>query len=82
MKRDKPLEVIKTKNGALSYVVGELTIMEQESFDKTLRTGLGVSTSNETVLVDLSMPHNKTIENEPSENIPIDLTISLDRKNN
>ena len=56
--------------------------MEQESFDKTLRTGLGVSTSNETVPVDLSMPHNKSIENEPSENSPIDLTINLDRRNN
>ena len=56
--------------------------MEQESFDKTLRTGLGVSMSNETVPVDLSMPHNKSIENEPSENIPIDLTISLDRRSN
>ena len=82
VKRDKPLEVIKSKNGALSYVVGELTIMEQESFDKTLRTGLSVSMSNETVPVDLSMPHNKSIENEPSENIPIDLTISLDHRNN
>ena len=82
VKCDKPLEVIKSKNGALSYVVGELTIMEQESFDKTLRTGLGVSTSNETVPVDLSVPHNKSIENEPSENIPSDLTISLDRRNN
>ena len=81
MKRDKPLEVIKSKKGALSYVVGELTIMEQETFDKTLRTGLGVSTSNETVPVDLSVPHNKFIENEPSENIPIDLTISLDCRN-
>ena len=76
------MEVIKAKNGALSYVVGELTIMEQESFNKILRTGLGVSTSNETVLVDLSVPRSKTIENEPSENIPIDLTISLDHKNN
>ena len=81
VKRDKPLEVMKSKNGALSYVVGELTIMEQETFDKTLRTGLGVSMSNETVPVDLSVPHNKLIENEPSENIPIDLTISLDRRN-
>ena len=82
VKHDKPLEVIKSKNGALSYVVGELTIMEQESFDKTLRTGLGVSMSNETVPVDLSVPHNKSIENEPSENSPIDLTINLDRRNN
>ena len=65
----------------ISYVVGELTIMEQETFDKTLRTGLGVFTSNETVPVDLSVPHNKLIENETSENIPIDLSISLDRRN-
>ena len=56
--------------------------MEQELFDKTLRTGLGVSTSNETVPVDLSMPHNKSIKNKPSENILIDLTISLDHRNN
>ena len=81
VKHDKPLEVIKSKNGALSYVVGELTIMEQETFDKTLRTGLGVSTSNETVPVDLSVAHNKFIENEPSENILIDLTISSDHRN-
>ena len=39
--------------------------MEQESFDKTLRTGLSVSTSNETVRVDLSVPHTKSIESEP-----------------
>ena len=82
VKRDKPLEVIKSKNGALSYVVGELTIMEQESFDKTLRTGLSVSMSNETVPVDLSVPHNKSIENEPSENSAIDLTINLTHRNN
>ena len=82
VKRDKPLEVIKSKNGALSYVVGELTIMEKESFDKTLRTGLGVSTSNKTVQVDLSVPHKKSIENEPSENSPIDLTINLTCRNN
>ena len=56
--------------------------MEQESFDKTLRTGLSVSMSNETVPVDLNMPHNKSIENEPSENSPIDLTINLTRRNN
>ena len=80
VKRDKPLEVIKSKDGVLSYVVGELSITEQESFDKTLRTGLGISMSNEVLLVDLNVPHNKSIENKPSENIPIDLTISLDRK--
>ena len=81
VKRDKPLEVIKSKNWALSYVVGELTIMEQETFDKTLRTGLGVSTSNETVPVDLSVPHNKLTVNKTSEDIPIDLSISLDHRN-
>ena len=66
VKHDKPLEVIKSKNGALSYVVGELTIMEQESFDKTLRTGLGVSTSNETVPCHtknlLKMNHQKIVQ--------------------
>ena len=80
VKRDKPLEVIKSKDGVLSYVVGELSIMEQESFDKTLRTGLGISTSNESLPVDLSVPHNKSIENKLSENIPLYLTISLDHK--
>ena len=81
VKCDKPLEVIKSNNGALSYVVGELTITEQETFDKTLRTGLGVSTSNENVPVDLSVPHNKLTENKTSEVTPIDLSITLDHRN-
>ena len=80
VKRDKPLEVIKSKDGVLSYVVGELSVMEQASFDKILRTGLGTSTSNEFLPVDLSVPHNKSIDNKPSENILVDLTISLDHK--
>ena len=81
VKHDKPLEVVKSKNGALSYVIGELTIMEQETFDKTLRTGLGVSTSNEIVPVDLSVPHNKLTVSKASEDIPTDLSISLDHRN-
>ena len=80
VKREKPLEVIKSKDGVLSYVVGELSITEQESFDRTLRTGLGISTSNESLLVDLSVPQKKSVENKLSENIPIDLTISSDHK--
>ena len=53
---------------------------EQSSFDKILRTGLGTSTSKDFLPVDLSVPHNKSIDNKPSENTPIDLTISLDHK--
>ena len=74
------LEVIKSKDGVLSYVVGELSVMEQSSFDKILRTGLGTSMSKELLLVDLSVPHNKSIDNKPSENTPIDLTIGLKHK--
>ena len=54
--------------------------MEQSSFDKILRTGLGTSRSKDFLPVDLSVPHNKSIDNKPSENTPIDLTISLDHK--
>ena len=74
------MEAIKSKDGVLSYVVGELSVMEQSSFDKILRTGLGTSTSKDLLPVDLSVPHNKSIDNKPSENTPIDLTISLDHK--
>ena len=80
VQREKPLEVIKSKDGVLSYVVGELTVTEQSSFDKILRTGLGRSTSKDLLLVDLSVPHIKSIDNKPSENTLIDLTIGLDHK--
>ena len=80
VKREIPLEVIKSKDGVLSYVVGELSVTEQSSFDKILRTGLGTSTSKDLSPVDLSVPHNKSIVNKPSENTPIDLTIGLDHK--
>ena len=80
VKREKPLEVKKSKDGVLSYVVGELSVMEQSSFDKILRSGLGTSTSKDLSLVELSVPHNKSVDNKPSENTPIDLTIGLDHK--
>ena len=80
VKREKPLEVIKSKDGLLSYVVGELTVTEQSSFDKILRTGLGTSTTKELLPVDLSVPRNKSTDNKSSENTPIDLTIGLEHK--
>ena len=80
VKREKPLEVIKSNDGVFSYVVGELSVTEQSSFDKILRTGLGTSMSKDFLPVDLSVPHNKSIDNKPSENTSIDLTISLDHK--
>ena len=69
-----------SKDGVLSYVVGELSVTEQSSFAKILKTGLGTSTSKDLLPVDLSVPHNKSIDNKPSENTPIDLTTSLDHK--
>ena len=57
VKCDKPLEVIKSNNGARSYVVGELMIVEQETIDKILRIGLGVGINRDDAPVDLSMPH-------------------------
>ena len=80
VKQEKPLEVIKSKDGLLSYVVGELTVTEQSSFDKILRTGLGTSTTKELLPVDLSVPHNESTDNKSSENTPIDLTIGLEHK--
>ena len=77
VKHDKPLEVIKSYNGARSYVVGELTIVEQETFDKTLRTGLGVGINREDTPVDLSMPHTKPREEKMSEMTPMDLSTTL-----
>ena len=74
MKHEKPLEVIKSDNGACSYVVGELTIIEQKTFDKKLRTGLGAGINMGNVLVDLSMPHTKLIENKMAEITPVDLS--------
>ena len=67
MKHDKPLEVIKSDNGAHSYVVGELMIVEQETFDKTLRIGLGAGINRDDAPVDLSMPHTKSTEEKMSE---------------
>ena len=52
VKHEKPLGVIKSVNGACSYVVRELMIIEQNTFDKTLRTGLGAGINMENVLVD------------------------------
>ena len=80
VKREKPLEVIKSKDGLLSYVVGELSVMEQSSFDKILRTGLGASTSKELLPVDLSVPRNESFNNKSPENTPIDLTIGREHK--
>ena len=76
VKCDKPLEIIKSNDGACSYVVGELTIIEQKTLDKTLRTGLGVCRNNENVPVDLSVPHTKLTENKTAEITPIDLSIN------
>ena len=64
----------------MSYVVGELSVVEQSSFDKILRTGLGTSTSKELLLVDLSVPRNEALNNKSPENTPIDLTIGLEHK--
>ena len=80
VKREKPLEVIKSKDGLLSYVVGELSVAEQSSFDKILRTGLGTSTSKELLPVDLSVPRNESLNNKSPENTLIDLTIGLEHK--
>ena len=74
MKHEKPLGVIKSVNGACSYVVGELTIIEQKTFDKTLRTGLGAGINMENVLVNLSMPHTKLTEDKTVEITPVDLS--------
>ena len=54
--------------------------MEQTSFDKILRTGLGTSMTKELLLVDLSVPHNESIDNKSPENTPIDLTIGSEHK--
>ena len=81
VKRDKPLEVIKLDNGVHSYVVGELTIIEQKTFDKTLRTGLGACINNENVPVDLSVPHTNLTENKIAEVTPMDLSITSQHKN-
>ena len=81
VKCDKPLEVIKSDNGARSYVVGELTTVEQKTFDKTLRTGLGACINNENVLVDLSVPHTNLTENKIAEVTPMDLSITSHHKN-
>ena len=74
VKCDKPLEVIKSDNGASSYVVGELMIVEQETFDKTLRTGLGEGINRDNAPVDLSIPHTKPKEEKTSEITPVDLS--------
>ena len=74
VKCDKPLEVIKSVNGACSYVIGELTIVEQEAFDKTLKTGLGVGINRDDAPVDLNMPHTKPKEQKMSEMTPMDLS--------
>ena len=54
--------------------------MEQSSFDKILRTGLGTSTTKELLPVDLSVPCNESIDNKSPENTPFDLTIGLEHK--
>ena len=74
VKCDKPLEVINSVNGARPYVLGELTIVEQETFNKTLRTGLGVGINKDDAPVDLSMPHTKPKEEKTSEMTPMDLS--------
>ena len=81
VKRDKPLEVIKSVNGSHSYVVGELMIVEQKTFDKTLRTGLGAGINMEDIPVDLSMPHTKPTEDKTSEMTPVDLSTTLQQSN-
>ena len=64
----------------MSYVVGELSVAEQSSFDKMLKTGLGTSTSKELLPVDLSVPRNESLNNKSPENTLIDLTIGLEYK--
>ena len=64
----------------MSYVVGELSVAEQSSFDKIPITGLGTSMSKELLPVDLSVPHNESLNNKSPENTPIDLTIGLEHK--
>ena len=80
VKQEKPLEVIKSKDGLLSYVVGKLTVMKKSSFDKILRTGLGTSMTKELLLMDLSVPSKESTDNKSSENTPVDLTIGLEHK--
>ena len=80
VKQEKPLEVIKSKDGLLSYVVGELTVTEQSSFNKILRKGLGTSMTKELLPVDLSVPRNESTDNKSPDNTPIDLTIGLEHK--
>ena len=75
------MEVIKSVNGARSYVVGESTIVEQKTLDKTLRTGLCAGINMEDTLVDLSMPHTKPTEDKTSEMTPMDLSITLQQSN-
>ena len=75
------MEGIKSVNGAHSYVVGELTIVEQKTFNKMLRTGLGAGVNMEDVLVDLSMPHTKPIEDKMSEMTTVDLSTPLQQSN-
>ena len=55
-------------------MVGELTIVEQETFDKTLRTGLGVGINRDDAPVGLSMPHTKPKEEKTSGMTPVDLS--------
>ena len=80
VKRENPLEVIKSKDGSLSYVIGELTVAEQSSFNKILWTGPGASTSKDLIPVDLSVPRTESCKNKSLENTPIDLTISAEHK--
>ena len=81
VKHEKLLEVIKSVNGACSYVVGELMIIEQKTFDKTLRTGLGAGINMEDVPVDLSMPHTKLTEDKTVEITPVDLSTTSHHSN-
>ena len=81
VKCEKPLEVIKSVNGARSYVVGELTIIEQKTFDKMLRTGLGAGINMEDVPVDLSMPHTKLTEDKMVEITLVDLSTTPHHSN-
>ena len=81
VKCEKLLGVIKSDNGVHSYVVGELMIIEQKTFDKMLRTGLGAGINMENVLVDLSMPHTKLTENKMVEITPVDLSTTSHHSN-
>ena len=49
-------------------------IVEQETFDKTLTTGLGAGINRDDAPVDLSMPHTKPTEEKTSEITPMDLS--------